>query len=92
MSRPRKNSTGEQASRLPEEFDRLSAQIHTGAGVLALPICLSMRPEQEDRHADTVLDPAGRRTDTANHRQYHVHAFPWRAGRTRVPGPISRFL
>jgi hypothetical protein len=49
-------------SKVPEKFDLLSAQTQTGAGVLALPICLSMRPEQEDRHADVVLDPAGRRT------------------------------
>ena len=41
----------------------MAAQIHTGVGMLAaLPFFLSMRPEQEDRHADTVLDPAGRRT------------------------------
>lgn len=50
-------------SKLPEELDSLAAQIHTGVGMLAaLPFFLSMRPEQEDRHTDTVLDPAGRRT------------------------------
>jgi len=50
-------------SKLPEELDLSAAQIHTGVGMLAaLPFFLSMRPEQEDRHADTVLDPAGRGT------------------------------